>query len=323
MTGRQQVAVIGATGFIGSAVAIHLRAHDHDVVAVRAPRLTVEAGTADALIRSAEDRYEAVADRLMGCSVVINAAGIAVATSSNGPALWGANTLLPLVLQKAALAAGAQRFVQISSSAVQGRTARLTEDLEFAPDSAYSRSKAAAEQLLMAHPWDGSVILRPTSVHGPGRAITRRIASLARSPFSMVAAPGSRPTPQVHVAQVARAVQVLTDLSLHPPQVVLQPWEGFTTSSFLETLAPGRRPRQLPACVVTGALKGGFAASRLGPSRLWANARRAELLLRGQPQVQGWLARTDPSLCEQHPSWAGLAAELLDTTEGDHPDVRH
>lgn len=300
---RMRIAVVGATGFIGRSIADRLEQSGHAVVAVRAPRLRSATPSVPGLAMDLRPEVVArVADQLSGCDVLVNAAGVARALSSAVPDLLGANALLPAVLQEGARQAGVARFVHVSSAGVQGRRNPLDESSAHDGSSPYTVSKALGEKLLDELWWDATVILRPTSVHGPGRGVTSAVARLARSPLAAVAGPGEDPTPQVHVLQVARAAQILTDLTLAPPRVVLQPWEGFTTLSFLALLG-GRRPLTLPRPVVTSAVSAAFAASRLGGSRLWAQARRLEMLTLGQAQVPGWLDTTDPALTQRHPAW--------------------
>ena len=80
-----------------------------------------------------------------GVQVVVNAAGLATPGGTDSPALRGANALLPLVVADAADAAGVQRFVHLSSAAVQGHRPFLDESSHVQPFSAYSRSKALGE----------------------------------------------------------------------------------------------------------------------------------------------------------------------------------
>lgn len=315
-TARPVVALLGASGFVGSTVAASLRDVGTTVRVVRAPRLNAAPVRLEEQLRQHSRESQVLAEELAGCSIVVNAAGLADATSSPADELFGANSLLPLVVEEAARRGGLERFVHISSAAVQGRLPRLTETPVFAATSAYARSKALAEQALLDRAWGRTVILRATSVHGVERSITRRLVRLAHSRASVVASPGSAPTPQVHVAQVARAVNVLTNLDVDPPAIVLQPWEGFTTTSFLTMLSPRRDPRPLPAWVCRPPLEAVLGMGGFVPANVWANARRAEMLLFGQEQEPGWLDLVDPSLCRRHPAWDDLVSTLTGSSVG-------
>ncbi len=101
-----RVAVLGASGFVGTAVCEALRARDAVVVPVRAPRLTSHATSVAALEAELETQagraaVESLRRALDGCDAVVNAAGLADATGFRGPELVGANALLPLVVARA------------------------------------------------------------------------------------------------------------------------------------------------------------------------------------------------------------------------------
>jgi nucleoside-diphosphate-sugar epimerase len=295
------VAVVGASGFVGRHVADALRARNVAVVAVRAPRLVSSARSVDALIRDL-DSYAAtavdLATVLSTVDVVINAAGQATAVGGSDDALFGANAVLPAVVALAAARVGA-RFVHVSSAAVQGRRLILDETSELAPFSPYSASKALGEELLRAVSAD-AIIFRPTSVHGMDRDVTRTLIRYARGPFPLVAAPGTDVTPQVDVRNVADAIAFVALSPESPPSVVLQPSEGFTTTSLLRALGAThvrtipRAPARLLVAVLF--LLGGLAPPFAGV------ARRLEMLWFGQAQKQGWLAdRWHPVTRLEHP----------------------
>lgn len=280
------VAVLGPTGFIGSAVVSALRARDAEVLPVQAPRLSTRARTVEQLeTQAAGEDDAALADALAEADVVVNAAGVADATAGGEDALFGANALLPLVVARAlARRESPARLVHVSSAAVQGRTGRLDESPDVAPFSPYSAAKALGERAVLGRP--GVVIFRPTSVHGPQRAVTQRLVGVLRSRAASVAGRRSRPTPQVLVANTADAI-AFTALAADPPAIVLQPGEGLTTAELVRVVG-GREPRHVPeplarAIVSTLALGG----DRL--PRLTVTARRLEMMWFGQDQAPGWL----------------------------------
>lgn len=309
-----RVLVVGGTGFVGSAITARLRFLGMDVHSFAAPRIRTETRTATSLLEEAH-AHSGLAERLISVfnksDIVVNAAGVASATSNDQSALHGGNALLPAVLALTAQRCGTSRFIHISSAAVQGRTSVLTEEALFKPTSPYVRSKVLAEEALLLRDSQQTVILRPTSVHGPGRSITRTLIRIACSPVATVAAPGTRHTPQVHVAQVAQAVAVLCDTRLQPPKILLQPSEGFTTAGFLEMLS-SKTPHLLSHRASRLIINSGYALSRLSPT-LWAQARRLEMLLMGQDQVHGWLAALDPSLTSPHKEWQSIAMNGSDS----------
>jgi nucleoside-diphosphate-sugar epimerase len=285
--------VVGAGGFVGSAVCADLRAAGEDVLELRAPRLVADPALPVADLAAAASGHPAVgslAEALAGATVVVNAAGAATPDASESPELTGANALLPAVLAAACARAGVDRFVHLSSAAVQGRRAVLDESPEVEPFSPYSTAKAAGERALaLVMPRPGSVVtLRATSVHGPGRPITATLARFASSAAASVAGTGTRPTAVVHVADLAALVRFV-GVAEDPPALVLQPWTGLTTAAVLRSLSGGREPRHVPVPVARGLLALGRAAAAVLP-RLSGPVRRVEVLWFGQDQVAGWAA---------------------------------
>ena len=294
--GRPVVVLLGAGGFVGGAVRAVLEETGAEVRAVAAPRLEAAASGAAELAAEA-GRLDAERARLarafLGADAVINAAGLAVPDAADSPALRGANALLPVLAADAAEAAGVRRFVHLSSAAVQGHRPSLDESGQVEPFSPYSRSKALGEQALAARPAGSCsvVTIRATSVQGPGRPTTERLARLAGSPLASVAAPGTAPTPVSSVDALARFVQLVAMYPGDVPAVVLQPWEQASVSDVLQA-AGGRRPLHLPAWLCRLVLRVGYGLSSLASERLHGPLRRVELMWFGQRQEPGWAERT-------------------------------
>ena len=283
------VAVLGASGFIGQAVAGALESRGADVMALSAPRVATSARSLDDLrLELASGRVTRVIDRLreqlLGAARVVNAAGVPSAGAALDDALMGANALLPAVVEAAR--PNGSRLVHISSAAVQGRRDVLDEAWEWEPFSPYSTAKASGEQLLQGR--DDTAVYRPTSVHGAGRQVTRSLVRLLTSPLASVAGEGDRPTPQVLVENVGDAVAHVTLTSDVPPPVVLHPSEGLTTAELVR-LVGGREPVHVPEAVARAIVRGAAVLGRVsGPAA--ALGRRIDMLWWGQGQVAGWLA---------------------------------
>jgi UDP-glucose 4-epimerase len=291
----KRVAVLGASGFVGGAVCHELASAGWDVTPVRSPRLggaTVHSfSTGDR--RNNHQRAVAVQSLAMAFScmdAVVNAAGLARPASHDLDALTAANAVVPGVVTDACALADVARLVHISSVAVQGDLSPLDESSRYRAGSPYAQTKSLGEDAVRAAATNEvagrTVVLRPTSVHGPRRAITRQLIHLARSPLASVIAPGRSPTPQVLVENVGAVAEYLCRSEVTPPPIVLQPWEGWTTAGFLQLLS-GHRPHLIPAALGQSALSLSAALCR-GGSRL-AYRRRLEMLWCGQDQVEGWL----------------------------------
>jgi nucleoside-diphosphate-sugar epimerase len=222
-------------------------------------------------------------EALKGCDAVVNAAGVARATSTGDAELVGANALLPLVVAHAR-PAGA-RLVHVSSVAVQGRGCILDESPRRAPFSPYSASKALGEQALEQCP--DVVVFRPTSVHGRDREVTRTLVKVLSSPGASVAGAGDGATPQVLVQNVASAVAFVALSTEMPPRVVLQPSENLTVRD-LVTLLGRREPKHVPIPVARLVVSLSARAGRWSGSVAGAS-RRLEMMWFGQQQSRSWL----------------------------------
>lgn len=291
---RLRVAVVGASGFVGGAVAAALEERGCDVVRVKAPRLGAvdptkyEEPPGDLQLREgllpAAPELEAA---LSGAEVVVNCAGEPDASSRDVGALVAANALLPGVVGAAAQAAGARRYVHVSSAVVQGRLPVLDSSDRVDAFTAYSRSKVAGERWARACGPSHTVLYRPPSVHAPSRRVTRLTARIARSSLACVAAPADSPTPQALIENVGSAVAFLATTGEPPPPVVHHPWEGLTTAGLLTALS-GKAPRTLPRAPARGLVRAMEVAGRRA-APLAANARRVEMIWFGQRQAPSWL----------------------------------
>jgi nucleoside-diphosphate-sugar epimerase len=258
------------------------------------------------------DQVHEVAVRLPHGATVINAAGLSDSGSGDEVALATANGALPGVLA-AATASVDGRFVHISSAAVQGRSTRLDSSERTAPFSAYSRSKVCGELAATAAN-SRTVVYRPPGVHAPGRAVTQRIAALARSRFSSTAGPGTANTAQALLENVGDACAHLALTGSEPPHIVAHPSEGLTTSSLLELLG-GHPPVHLPWPVAKGLVAVAFAGGRMS-TRLAANVRRAEMLLFGQEQDESWLTLDGWAQPYGQDRWAEIGHVLRAASNG-------
>ncbi|GAA1913577.1 NAD-dependent epimerase/dehydratase family protein [Nocardioides hwasunensis] len=311
MMKRRSVALLGGSGFVGSAVAEVLDTRDCDVVRVVAPRLTTKARSIVELTAEIDRVSEAVAklaDELRGCDVVVNAAGDPDASSLEADSLFGANALLPYVVLTAAREAGVSRFVHVSSAVVQNDREVLDESESMDPFSTYSASKVAGERVIASGLGTTPAVVRyrPPSVHAPGRRVTRMIGRIASSPLSSVARPGSQATPQALLVNVADAISYLALAEHAPPPVVIHPWEGVTAGGLMEWLGGGRSPKVIPAVVARTLVRLAKTVGRIHRPTA-ANARRLELLWLGQRQASSWLTQDGWRPPVGHDGWQDLA----------------
>ncbi len=280
------VAVLGGTGFIGSSIVAHCRSTGVSVACLSTPRISAARGSvpdaAASWRRLNGDAFDGLCQALTPFDVVVNAAGLATPGAADTPALFGADAVLPSVVAQAARYAGVRRLVHVSTAAVQGRRHPLDETSRVSPLSPYAAAKAEGERAVLADAVDSPaevVVYRPTSVHGPGRTVTRHLARIAPSLPLVPVAGDDRPSPVALVENVAAGIVFAASMPLRRP-IVLQPWEGITTRGLLE-LFGARRVVGLPAAAV-GAVVQLAARSVAQSPRLSGRVRQVEIVVQGQ-----------------------------------------
>jgi len=309
------VVVFGATGFVGTATVDALRNRGAEVRTLRAPRLPSSPVSQVREVLANHDALLAeIAQQVTGADAVVNAAGNPDASSRDEASLTAANALLPAVLARAISSAGVPRFVHVSSAVVQGAAPRLDQSAHTAAFSAYSRSKVLGEVLVQELAAPATVIYRPSSVHAPDRRVSRMTARIARSRISSVARPGSFPSPQTLLQNVADAIAFLATTGAQPPAIVAHPSEGLTTASVL-TFLGGRQPLEIPRTLAKAAVTMLTAGGNLLP-QIAANARRVEMLWFGQPQAASWLTEAGWSPPAGHDAWRELGRQLAESSAG-------
>ena len=279
-----KIMVIGASGFVGSAVCESLTMQGHEVVAIRAPRVTAaEAST------GIEPQSAAVSDlavEFAAADSVVNCSGNPDASEQDSNELLAANAVSPAIVARAASQAAVARFVHVSSAVVQGRRLSLDESDSTEEFSSYAFSKAEGERRVR-HEFPNATIYRPPSVHAETRRVTALTAKIAGSPLATVAAPGTQPSPQALIGNVASAIAFLATSAASPPAVVIHPWEGLTTADVM-TLLGGKRPAVLPRALARTVCRALEVVGSKVPA-VAANARRVEMLWFGQGQAVSWL----------------------------------
>lgn len=171
-----RVLISGGLGFIGLAIAGELRRLGH-AVRLMDNRAAVPSGNSGFFSGSVLDRQDC-GRACDGVDVVIHAAAIhnSRVVDGNPFAAIEINVKGTNNLFDSAAAAGARRFVYLSSAKVYGDPDRLpsAEDDALEPRETYALSKVAGEHhCRLRQPDSGMdvVILRPFSVYGPGQDI--------------------------------------------------------------------------------------------------------------------------------------------------------
>lgn len=187
-----RIALTGATGFVGRAVATRLAGAGHELRALVRPGSKspeqVEA------VSGALDDERALQQLVDGMDAVVHVAGrISALTRAE---FFETNEAGTRRLAQAAAAAKVGRFVHISS--LSARRPEL---------SAYGASKAAGEAALAAHGGSmRSLVIRPPAVYGPGDTATLPLVkALTGNPVVLAGSSASRFS-LIHVGDLARIV---------------------------------------------------------------------------------------------------------------------
>lgn len=188
------IALTGATGFVGRTTVVELLRRGHRVRAlVRNPaaaKLPGEVETVAGDLSSAASIW----DLMTGADAVIHIAGAIMALSE--AAFLATNAAPAARLAEAAIAAGAPRFVHVSSLAA--REPRL---------SPYAMSKRAGETAIGRFADRLSIaIVRPPAIYGPGDRATLPLLKSLLSPVAFIPAVPTARFSLMHVADVARVL---------------------------------------------------------------------------------------------------------------------
>lgn len=173
MSGKDLVALTGATGFTGGALARRLVSMGYGVRALarREPTPAERATGIEWIVGSLTDR-DALARLVEGARYCFHVAAMYRSEGSREEFLT-ANRDSTQGLLKAARETGVERFIYCSSIGVHGHVAEspADEDAPFDPRDPYQESKLLAEDVCrdeMMRPGMDVVIIRPCAIYGPG-----------------------------------------------------------------------------------------------------------------------------------------------------------
>ena len=255
------VAITGGTGFVGGHL-IRLAVEAGYQVRALARREQPAIGSVE-WIGGALDRPEALAVLVAGCDAVIHVAGVVNAPDRAGFA--AGNIAGTKAVLAAARAAGARRFVHVSSLAA--REPGLSD---------YGWSKAGSEAVV-AGAAPGWTIVRPPAIYGPGDREMLELFRMAKR--GIVALPPGGRVSLIHVADLARLLLALAaggaaaGLTLEPDDGVHAGWDHRELALAIGA-AVGRpvRPVSMPAALLRlGAFADGLVrgkGAKLTPDRV-------------------------------------------------------
>ncbi len=209
-TGPLRVAITGATGFLGGALARALAGEGAEIRALRRASSAPDAlsGLGVHWLEGDVTDRRAVDELVRGAGWVIHAAGRLGEANVPEADFRRVNVEGTRVVLEAALAAApAPRVLHLSSPGVLGPTPRAPapEDAPMRPGNPYERSKAEAEALALDFAARGVqvVVARPGFVYGPGdRHVLGLFRAVARGRFFTIAG-GRALTQPTHVDDAA------------------------------------------------------------------------------------------------------------------------
>ena len=236
------IAITGATGYLGAATMASLvRTPGHGLrVLIHAVRPAD--ATAEFVVGSILDQ-DACEGLVSGSDVVIHAAGLV--RSRDAIALHDVNVKGTARLLRAAERAGVGRFIHVSSTGVYGHPGgAVNETSARRPVSPYERSKAEAEELVLASGLD-VVVLQPSNIIGPGHPLRPLRRFLTRISAGRPVVHAGAWTNYVGVDDVAHAIVVAATAADTPRAVIVNaplPLESLTR---LAAEVLGRSPRTI------------------------------------------------------------------------------
>lgn len=219
-----QVAITGATGFIGRYIVRHLTSLGHHCRCWHRPESGTQFDVPDTMIdwvAGELDDAQSSLELVHGCDAVVHAALYRTGTEfrgNEGDLLTFAqtNVMGSLRLVEAARSAGVERFIYMATCAVHERILDdrpLDEAHPLWPVTHYGAHKAAVEKFVHSYGYGSGYnicSLRPTGVYGAATPIENsKWFELVRSVTAGDDVACRRGGKEVHAADVAKAVGIL------------------------------------------------------------------------------------------------------------------
>ena len=241
--------ITGATGFIGSRLALHARRNGIDVLATGRAEIDIERERL-AELRAADVPVETgtlhdvgfvrrlVRDR----TIVIHLA--AAQHESNMPAAYFRSVNVDVVRQllDECRAGAIRRFVYGSTMGVYGDASaqqQLDEQSDVRPENPYQETKLEAEALVRAREYEfDTSIVRIAETYGPGDGrLLKLFRAIDRGQFFMIG-PGTNRRQCIHVNDLVRGLMLAAE---HPAAVgetfIMAGREVMTTNEMVERIA--------------------------------------------------------------------------------------
>lgn len=228
----------GATGYIGGAILRALAAEGITAVGGLRAAATLPPG----IIPFITGDLSLPGLRLPPVEAVIHAAGLGHKRRVSAKIWHRANVSTTVNLARAARAAGATRFILISTAHIHGRAHErpVTDTTPPNPQDAYAESKLQAEHEAAAAFGPGLSIIRPVAVIGPGCPgnIAQLLNLLARGlPLPFAAIENQRSF--IHRDDLARIVLAVLGSATPPESLLAAHPDAISTPALIRALAGG------------------------------------------------------------------------------------
>jgi nucleoside-diphosphate-sugar epimerase len=284
-----RIAVTGATGFVGGHLLPRLQECAHEVRALTRKPQATRAGII--WIDGALDDETALARLCDGCDAVVHVAGV---VSADFAGFDAGNRLGTLSVVRAAEAAGAGRFVHISSLAA--REPQL---------SMYGASKRAAEDVVTSSSLDWRIV-RPTAIYGPADTGMLDIFRMAK--HGVVLLPPTGNMSVIHVDDLCRLIVALVESA-----------NGHVRYEADDGIPGGWTHRQFAKAL--GSALGRTAVAVPTPKSILSIASRLDVLFRGKnakltADRVGYLTHPDWSIDVNHAVPVELWTPRIETRAG-------
>jgi UDP-glucose 4-epimerase len=294
---NRSVLVTGGTGFVGRRLLEILREHGARVRALARPSSAIPAAWEEVEAVPGDLADAASLARVCaGIDTVFHVAGFAHADAANNPEFaarhWTINAEGTFRLLDAAVAAGVQRFIFVSSVKAVGEPGPccVDERWDAPPATPYGQAKRAAEERVLAVGRETGlhvVNLRPALVYGPGMKgnLPRLIEAVRRGWCPPLPETGNRRS-LVHVDDLAQALLLAAAQPAAAGQTYFvtdgQPLSGRELYLVLRRALGLSIPRwTLPASVLHG-------AAGLVDGVLWLAGRRERRARAALDKLLGW-----------------------------------
>jgi nucleoside-diphosphate-sugar epimerase len=262
-----RVFLTGGTGLLGSHLALELRAHGHEVVALHRPSadtLFLQETECELVEGDIRDDAENLSPLMKDCSHVVHGAALVYAGGA-WPKVRAVNVDGTRNVLTAARLAGVEHAVHLSSVAVYGDAQPSVDestptDSDLPPGDLYARSKREAEEVARGIEEKRGfpvTVVRPAAVYGErDRLMAPAIERLIRLPFVPLLGPATNALPVVYAGNVAGAIRLTVeagrgratfDVGLDHPLNQRQLMEGLA-----EGLSLQPRFMTLPAPIIRG-----------------------------------------------------------------------